>query len=403
MQKVGYIFVIFMKNGGEKITGMDSTGVLKTADASIVCLIILFFILFNSWGRLEKRILTNRIFSGLVFSNILIIIIDLLSWMFNGRPGEVSVLLNRIFNMLLFMSGPLASFVWLMYLYDLIYRDRKILVKAMRIFTVPVVINAALAAASVFTGWYFSFDAHNIYQRGILFLIHPVICYAFIASAILLVILKRKKIEKRNFYPLLLFFLPVLAGTVIQIFFYGYTLTWIGMTLSVLVIYFSIQNRSLNTDYLTGASNRRQFEMYIGAKEKAAAEKPFSAIALDFDGLKQINDTFGHAAGDEALIESVRILKKCIRKNDLVARTGGDEFVIIMDIASPEELRRASERIIHGLGEFNNCSGKPYKIGFSAGSGIYEPGSGISIKDFLNIVDAHMYKDKAQKGFNCSS
>ena len=85
------------------------------------------------------------------------------------------------------------------------------------------------------------------------------------------------------------------------------------------------------TDSLTGAWNRRYFSRFLDAAiaQSRSARQPLSLMLFDIDGFKHYNDTYGHAAGDQILIETVKLLKSVIRPSDRVCRVGGDEFVVI--------------------------------------------------------------------------
>ena len=108
--------------------------------------------------------------------------------------------------------------------------------------------------------------------------------------------------------------------------------------LSLLIVYLSMQEYGLNTDYLTGAYNRRQLDNYIRTKIKLSRpESIIGVICVDLNEFKLINDNYGHEAGDKALKTSVAVLRKSLRPNDFIARTGGDEFVILLDdLSSPD-------------------------------------------------------------------
>lgn len=96
--------------------------------------------------------------------------------------------------------------------------------------------------------------------------------------------------------------------------------------------------RAAFTDELTGAWNRRYFNRFLGAAIAAAADKRHTVtlLAFDIDNFKTYNDRFGHVAGDEVLIETVRLLNTSIRATDRVCRIGGDEFAVIFhDPAGP--------------------------------------------------------------------
>lgn len=375
---------------------MESFTDLKTFDSSIISLVILAIIYFYAFRRSERVFATDFLFSAMVMTTFLMVIVDLLTWVFNGQPGNASKALNYIFNIMLFIGGPFVPSMWLFYTEYQIFRDLKSLKSMMRVFVMLIAANAAISISSYFTSWYFYIDAANLYHRGNLMFIFVVLNFTLMSLSFFVTVINRKRVDKKYFHAVMFFFIPPFIGMVLQLLFYGVTYFWVGMAVSLLVVGISIQNRGLNTDYLTGANNRRLLDGFIKMKKKAGADSTFSAIMLDFDGLKQINDTFGHSAGDEALVEAVKIIKKCLRKNDIVARTGGDEFVIIMDAAPEETLICVKDRIFECFREYNASSGKPYRINFSAGFGTCKTGAD-NVDEFFKAVDADMYEDKALK------
>ena len=101
----------------------------------------------------------------------------------------------------------------------------------------------------------------------------------------------------------------------------------------LLVVFLNIQNHILYTDYLTGVNNRKRLDAYLNEKVSLSArEKGFSAILIDIDNFKHINDTYGHNMGDEALESTANLLKTCLRTGDF-ARYGGDEFCVVLDVS----------------------------------------------------------------------
>jgi diguanylate cyclase (GGDEF)-like protein len=98
------------------------------------------------------------------------------------------------------------------------------------------------------------------------------------------------------------------------------------------------------TDSLTGASNRRFFDNFLGvAIEQARRDRqPLTLLMFDIDDFKQYNDRYGHGAGDEILVEAVRLLRSVVRPSDKVCRIGGDEFVVVFH--EPQGPRVAGSR-----------------------------------------------------------
>jgi two-component system cell cycle response regulator len=101
------------------------------------------------------------------------------------------------------------------------------------------------------------------------------------------------------------------------------------------------------TDPLTGLYNRRYLESHLESQMQRAArdKKPIGVLALDIDHFKPVNDTYGHAAGDEVLKEFVARIKRSIRVIDLAARVGGEEFVVIMTDTTHETSMMVAERL----------------------------------------------------------
>jgi len=142
-------------------------------------------------------------------------------------------------------------------------------------------------------------------------------------------------------------------------------------------------------DPLTGLPNRHQFESVLEAKVNA--RRPFGLVYLDLNGFKRINDERGHAAGDAVLQVVARRLTGVIREHDLVARIGGDEFVVLLDgLHSHATAAEATERLRHRLEERladEECT--------SASTGIaLFPDDGNDAQSLLARADADMYVDK---------
>lgn len=124
------------------------------------------------------------------------------------------------------------------------------------------------------------------------------------------------------------------------------SLVIIGLTLATINRYQSRLEQLIVTDELTGLANRRQLEnefkraMYVQSR----SGQVFSLLLLDLDGFKQVNDTIGHQAGDAVLLQVAGLISAMVRPTDILARWGGDEFVILT-AGSLEEAVKMAERI----------------------------------------------------------
>ncbi len=153
-------------------------------------------------------------------------------------------------------------------------------------------------------------------------------------------------------------------------------------------------------DSLTGLPNRAQFMEELG-RELAHAQRADNIIALlmlDLDHFKQINDTMGHAAGDQVLKEVSRRLKKRVRKEDHMARLGGDEFAIIQrDLKTLEDAVSFGKELLVILSQPYDIKEMKFQGGVSIGIAIWQPGQPIDT-NLLEQADIALYKAKEERG-----
>jgi diguanylate cyclase (GGDEF)-like protein/PAS domain S-box-containing protein len=149
--------------------------------------------------------------------------------------------------------------------------------------------------------------------------------------------------------------------------------------------------RYLSThDALTGLFNRAYFETEL-ERLRGSRIHPISIVMADVDGLKNVNDHLGHAAGDELLREAARALREAFRSEDVVARIGGDEFGVLLPSADEESVIRAVERVAGGLSAYNSMPNRPLLM-VSIGSATAINGDDLT--ETLKLADAHMYATK---------
>lgn len=376
---------------------------LKTLDSSILSLIILGFIFYNSRNRSENLFVSHKIFLALVLTNMFLIIFDLGSWAFDGLPGNHFILVNKLINLMLYIVNPVVGILWNFYIHYQVNYDENRVNRLKYILFTLFLINGVLAITSICTGWFFRIDSNNIYSRGSLYWVHIMFAYILLLYSISYIFKHRKIIEKKYYHSMLVFVIPITIGASIQIAFYGWALAWSGMTISMLIIYFNIQNRNLNTDYLTGVYNRRLLDSYLKIKiKRSKQDKSFSAILVDLDGFKKINDTFGHDVGDEAIKDAAQIIRSSLGRDDFVARYGGDEFFIIINSSDQYILENTVKTLKNNVYKFNQYSAKPYKLSFAVGYAVYDSKGKMNSDDFFKYIDEQMYIDKSYRKRKCT-
>ena len=144
-----------------------------------------------------------------------------------------------------------------------------------------------------------------------------------------------------------------------------------------------------STDPLTGVGNRRAWEWMVAAEEERCARfgRPAAILSIDLDGLKETNDLYGHAAGDELLRRAAVAISSAVRAHDVVARLGGDEFAILAIESDSRTARRLAKRVARAL----DAEGVRASIGMAARG---EGGLEAACVD----ADAAMYAAKRHLG-----
>ncbi len=122
--------------------------------------------------------------------------------------------------------------------------------------------------------------------------------------------------------------------------------------------------------------------------------RPVLFVVADLDGMKQINDTFGHEAGDQALIETASVLKKTFRDADIIGRIGGDEFAVCIMEDDTSTADAITARLEENIRIANDTTTSPYKLSISEGIARFDFASETSFEQMLAQADGLMYEKK---------
>ncbi len=153
------------------------------------------------------------------------------------------------------------------------------------------------------------------------------------------------------------------------------------------------------TDELTNLFNRRGFFILADQQLKLANRQKKGIIlhSIDVDNLKSINDTFGHQEGDLVLVETANILKDSFRESDIIARIGGDEFLVLQGESTDDHSDTPVRRLQERLASHNSRTSKKYQLSMSLGTAYFDPESPCSIDELLIQADNRMYDQKKRK------
>jgi len=154
-----------------------------------------------------------------------------------------------------------------------------------------------------------------------------------------------------------------------------------------------------NTDELTGLYNRRGF-LTLAEQELKRAErtkKGMLFIYADLDGMKTINDTFGHQRGDEALVEAAGLLREVFRESDIIARIGGDEFALLVAETPTAYANLVKTRLQRRISARNASANRPYTLSLSVGVAHYDPHHPVPLNKLISRADSAMYARKRHR------
>ncbi len=163
---------------------------------------------------------------------------------------------------------------------------------------------------------------------------------------------------------------------------------------------YELNKRSLEKhsriDVLTGLLNRRAlFDMCDPLFDRlAVTERPLAVMFADMDKFKQINDTMGHAVGDKVLNQFADILRQSVRRTDIAARYGGDEFVLVLPNTTGEVAETIGDRIERQVGEWAQTQGMDISVSIGVGEA---PKHGDNLNMVLEYVDEILYRRKSEK------
>ncbi|WP_142828631.1 sensor domain-containing diguanylate cyclase [Planococcus soli] len=152
-----------------------------------------------------------------------------------------------------------------------------------------------------------------------------------------------------------------------------------------------------NRDELTGLANRYALDYYL--REFIQKHQTATVLYIDLDGFKKINDTMGHNAGDELLIQVAERLKKIVREGEMISRVGGDEFIVVLPVGKGDLANRGKivgEKIISSINKPYSLDGQSASVSCSIGAAFWEASGSINIEETIRTADEALYAAKRE-------
>jgi diguanylate cyclase (GGDEF)-like protein len=362
-------------------------------DVNFIAFVVLGIFTWFSFKRLDLTDKLNRLFIFVSITVLFQLLIETSTVFINERDTLIYMLLSNFLHVVLFAVGAYIAYLWFYFQLQFIFRKDEIPKYVYRISKGLLAIAIFLSLSSPLTGWVFTINDQNVYTRGPLFIHQMAITYLFIVSSIFCIIKYRRRLTREDRHMLYVFaFLPVIAGS-FQVFIYGILLIWGGIAFTLVIGYSFLRERTIQLDYLTQAVTRESFIRYIERRTLRGIEDTFGMAFLDMNGLKMINDQFGHIEGDFALQTVVKLIKQNIDQKEWIVRMGGDEFLIVLNTDSRLELNKRLHNIEKTIIEYNQKTTKPYQIIMSYGADLFNQKE-HELSDFIRRLDHEMYEAK---------
>ena len=354
---------------------------------------LVLLILVSKRRRRGNIMLDGKLFDAMCYLTLFLCTLETFSFWVDGKMFVGARQLIIFSNAALFALQAVFCCVWICYLDYKMLEDRQRLKKYFGVFALPAAVVCVLSAATLFADVLFTVDENNMYARLPLALGMYAVAFYYLTYGIVLAFHYRKRVEKYLFLPVLLFLLPIYVCSLIQMFCYGISLIWASVALGLTSLFINLQNEESYLDKLTNLYNRNYLMDYLfHAENRAKQGVRMEGMMIDINAFKTINDTYGHAEGDRVLQAIGRVLLHTRDKDVVVARYGGDEFVILFEDKPEGEALRAIERIQKGLEEVNRAGEFSFPLSISAGTAVFKSGG---VDEFLRAMDRSMYREKS--------
>lgn len=366
-------------------------------EITLIGLCILAVISFNYKRQTGVRACSQTVFlavlrtvGSLILLEFMLSAVKLLHMPFHRTATAVLAFVFYLLN-------PLPEALWVAYLDTIIHKEKPPRPQFWAAVFLPFAANAVFSLISLFRPFTFTVLPDGSFARGPFYFLMVLSCYGYFLFYFFIAAFSRNHISRSEYISLLFAALLPVIGGLIQSVFYGVSVVWVSFALALLIVYINMQSVQIYTDPLTGLANRRKFDEELNRLFSARHPEESRFIAgmmIDVDNFKAINDHYGHGCGDHALELVGDTLRRSIRRGDLAARIGGDEFALLMAVSSPEAAARVESRIRENIDLWNARREFPYEIHLSIGCDIIDRNARLSAKTLLKRIDQRMYSDK---------
>lgn len=383
-----YAILKFVKSVDMEELILNTNLSISVFTANIISLLLLGTLYFGNRQRMESdrdMPIVLRMMAITALSNVA----DCCVYYLKGNAGTFSKIILLLSGSWLFLGNIMIGYTWTEFItthLDIPFSDTR-----KRIYKSGRWIGCLLLVINIFDPLVFN-TRNGIYQRGPAYNVFLILAALYILDSLYLYAGYCKRVGTLKLFPVQVFLIPVVTGVIVQALFLEAAITWTSIAVAIAGVMTALKNEMIFLDRLTGLYNR----VYLEFLQKQACKKKgvwVSGIMIDLNDFKQINDNYGHAEGDAALIIAADLLRKSFCEYGVVTRYAGDEFVVMLNTTDDQFIRKLIEQAKKNFEEENQTNDKPYQLSASMGYAVSNL-SVETISDFMNRIDRQMYQDK---------
>lgn len=374
-----------VQKGTRTLHNLPAIFVANGLGAALTLLLVL-----STRKHVRNAFLDDRLFFSLCLIGMWMCLVEALTFWVDGVNHPAARAVAVAANIVLFMGSSVCGIVWVSYVEYKLFGQVPGLRSGL---PVPGLVICGMALLNLFFPVFFSISPDNVYHREPLAYLPYLVALGYLLWGGGRVFRYRKKAGKYLFMPVVVFLAPIFIGCLIQSLFYGLSMVWVSMAFGLTSLYINLQNETSMLDSLTRLYNREYLNRYLKyLSQSITGHRRFSGMMIDINSFKAINDSYGHSEGDEALRKVGKVLAEVVTDQEIAARYGGDEFVIISK-ADEAQTRVLAERIRDALRQLSQEDQRPYEITLSIGTASFDPRTDTT-DGFLRQMDQNMYREK---------
>lgn len=363
---------------------------------NIFMVILLSLIAVHAFYKIGRKAHTaHRVFLALIFLTILILILEIFSVLLNSNTYINFITAHKLIDTIGFTLTPLVPILALLFTYKITNKCKNINKKSFWWLSVPFVINSILSFGSFKFNWIFAITDENIYMRGPLWFVSPMVSYFYYFINLLFLYKVREKLNREELLILSLLALIPSLLSIVQLYYFVYLTIWNSVAIAVVINYIFIVYSQIKIDPLTRLGNRIAYDEYIAIISKKSGIV-LAVVNIDLDDFKHINDIFGHHEGDKVLRVFARHLEEVFDGKGVPLRLGGDEFIVLVKESRREIVEMYVETLKTNINTYNETSNMPYHIQFSYGTAIFD-NTYNNIHELIQHSDKLMYEEKNKR------